>query len=97
MGRVAEAKPWYEKAIKLAPGRRDLRLALIGQLAQDQKYAEAAAQYQALDRAEPNNPDTLKDWGDLVLRDPSRPAGRSQGRGGGDLAEAAGRQAQRRR
>ena len=34
MGRVAEAQPWYEKAIKLAPGRRDLRLALIGQLAQ---------------------------------------------------------------
>jgi tetratricopeptide (TPR) repeat protein len=74
LGRVAEAQPWYEKAIKLAPGRRDLRLALIGQLAQDQKYAEAAAQYEALDRAEPNNPDTLKDWGALVLRDPSRPA-----------------------
>ena len=76
MGRVAEAQPWYEKAIKLAPGGRDLRLALIGQLAQDQKYAEAAAQYEALDRAEPNNPDTLKDWGNLVLRDPSRPAAR---------------------
>src|SRR4029077_9231618 len=27
MGRVAEAQTWYEKAIKLAPGRRDLRLA----------------------------------------------------------------------
>ena len=64
---------WYEKAIKLAPGRRDLRLALIGQLAQDQKYAEAAAQYEALDRAEPNNPDTLRDWGALVLRDTSKP------------------------
>jgi tetratricopeptide (TPR) repeat protein len=73
MGRVAEAKTWYEKAIKLAPSRRELRLALIGQLAQDQKYAEAADQYQALDRADPNNPDTLKDWGALVLRDPSKP------------------------
>ncbi len=73
MGRVAEAQPWYEKAIKLAPGRRDLRLALIGQLAQEQKYAEAAAQYEALDRAEPNNPDTLRDWGILVMRDANRP------------------------
>ncbi len=73
MGRVAEAQPWYEKAIKLAPARRDLRLALIGQLAQDQKYAEAAAQYELLDRAEPGNPDTLKDWGNLVLHDPSHP------------------------
>ncbi len=62
MGRIAEAQPWYEKAIKLAPGRRDLRLALIGQMVGEQKYAEAAAQYEALDRSEPNNPDTLRDW-----------------------------------
>ena len=27
MGRAAEAQAWYEKAIKLAPTRRDLRLA----------------------------------------------------------------------
>jgi tetratricopeptide (TPR) repeat protein len=73
MGRTAEATSWYEKAIKLAPSRRELRLALIGQLAQDQKYAEAAAQYEALDRADPNNPDTIKDWGALVLRDASKP------------------------
>ncbi len=73
MGRAAEAKTWYEQAIKLAPSRRELRLALIGQLAQDQKYAEAAEQYQALDRADPNNPDTIKDWGALVLRDTSKP------------------------
>ena len=73
MGRVAEAQGWYEKAIKLAPSRRELRLALIAQLAQDQKYAEAAAQYEALDRSDPNNPDTLRDWGALVLRDPSKP------------------------
>src|SRR5262249_52341011 len=49
-----------------------LRLALIGQLAQDKKFAEAAAQYEALDKAEPNNPDTLRDWGGLVLRDTSK-------------------------
>ena len=38
---------------------------------QDQKYGEAAAQYEALDQADPNNPDTLRDWGALVLRDPA--------------------------
>ena len=74
MGRAAEAGPWYEKAIKLAPTRRDLRLALISQLASDQKFAEAALQYEALDQAEPNNPDTLRDWVRLVLRDNSKPA-----------------------
>jgi tetratricopeptide (TPR) repeat protein len=72
-GRAADARGWYEKAVKLAPTRRDLRLALIGQLVQDHKFADAAAQYEALDRAEPNNPDTLRDWGGLVLRDTSRP------------------------
>ncbi|MHB1558457.1 MAG: tetratricopeptide repeat protein, partial [Isosphaeraceae bacterium] len=73
LGRTAEAQPWYEKAIRLAPGRRDLRLALIAHLAQEKRLAEAAAQYEQLDRAEPNNPDTLKDWGNLVLSDPARP------------------------
>ncbi len=72
-GRSAEALPWYEKAIKLAPTRRDLRLALISQLVSDQKFAEAAAQYQALDQSEPNNPDTLRDWGGLLLRDNTKP------------------------
>ncbi len=73
MGRAAEAHVWFDKAVKLAPSRRDLRLALISQLAQDQKFAEAANEYQALDQAEPNNPDTLRDWGALVLRDASKP------------------------
>ena len=96
MGRVAEAQPWYEKAIKLAPGRRDLRLALIGQLAQDQKYAEAAAQYEALDQAEPEQPRHARATGaPWCCATPNRPAGRAQGRRGGDLAEAARGQAER--
>ncbi len=72
MGRAAEAQTWWNKAVKLAPSRRDLRLALISQLAQDQKFAEAAKEYEALDQAEPNNPDTLRDWGSLVLRDTTK-------------------------
>jgi tetratricopeptide (TPR) repeat protein len=73
MGRAAEAQTWYEKAVKLAPSRRELRLALISQLAGEQKFAEAAAQYQALDQSDPNNPDTLRDWGALLLRDTTKP------------------------
>ena len=73
MGRAAEAHVWFDKAVKLAPSRRDLRLALISQLVQDQKFGEAAKEYEALDQAEPNNPDTLRDWGALVLRDTTKP------------------------
>ncbi len=72
MGRAAEAQAWFDKAVKLAPSRRDLRLALISQLVQDQKFAEAAKEYEALDQADPNNPDTLKDWGALALRDTTK-------------------------
>ena len=73
MGRAAEAHAWFDKAVKLAPSRRDLRLALISQLVQDQKFAEAAKEYEALEQAEPSNPDTLRDWEPLVLRDTSKP------------------------
>ena len=72
MGRAAEAQAWFDKAVKLAPSRRDLRLALISQLVQDHKSAEAAHEYEALDRADPNNPDTLRDWGALALRDTTK-------------------------
>ena len=58
---------------------------------QDQKFAEAAAQYEALDQADPNNPDTLRDWGALVLRDTTKAAARAQGRRRRDLAQAARR------
>ncbi|MEX2138330.1 MAG: DUF1583 domain-containing protein [Pirellulales bacterium] len=71
--RVPEAQQWLEKALKLAPSRKDLRLAFIDQLVDDQRYAEAIAQYEALDKAEPHNPDHLREWGKLILRDTSRP------------------------
>lgn len=38
----------------------------------EQKYPEAIAQYEQLDKYEPNNPDTLRDWGRLILRDTKR-------------------------
>src|SRR5262249_4197982 len=66
-------RSWLEKGIAKAPSRRPLRQALIEQLVYEQKYAEAAAQYEAMDKADPNNPDTLREWGRLLLRDRSRP------------------------
>ena len=71
-GRVPEAQTWLEKAIKLAPSRKELRRTFIGQLVYDQRWPEAIAQYEALDKADPNNPDYLREWGQIILRDKSR-------------------------
>ncbi len=71
-GRVPEAQNWLEKAIKLAPSRKELRLTFIEQLVYDQRWPEAIAQYEALDKTDPDNPDYLREWGQLVLRDKSR-------------------------
>ena len=71
--RVPEAQVWLDKALKLAPSRKELRLAFIEQLVDDGRFPEAIQQYVALDKADPNNPDYLREWGKLVLRDTSRP------------------------
>ncbi|HZV06513.1 MAG TPA: tetratricopeptide repeat protein, partial [Gemmataceae bacterium] len=71
-GRMPEARSWLEKGIAKAPSRRQLRQALIEQLIFEQKFGEAAAQYEAMDKADPNNPDTLREWGKILLRDRSR-------------------------
>ncbi len=72
MGRGPEAQAWLEKGLKLAPKKKELRNALIGQLMYEQKYPEAIAQYEQLDKHEPNNPDTLRDWGRVILKDTAR-------------------------
>ena len=72
LGRGPEAQAWLEKGLKVAPRKKELRNALIGQLVYEQKYTEAIAQYEQLDKYEPNNPDTLRDWGRLVLKDATR-------------------------
>lgn len=71
--RVPEAQTWLEKALKLAPTRKELRLAFIDQLVDDQRYADAIKQYELLEKNEPNNPDYLREWGKLVLKDSSQP------------------------
>ena len=80
LGRAADAKLWFDKAVKLAPSRKELRLALVDQLVQEKKFTEAAAQYEAMAKADPNNPDILRDWGRLLLKDTGKPeAERKQG------------------
>ncbi|HEY4259400.1 MAG TPA: tetratricopeptide repeat protein, partial [Schlesneria sp.] len=68
-GRVPEAQVWLDKALKLAPTRKELRQTFIEQLVEDQRFSEAIAQYELLDKAEPNNPDILREWGKLILRE----------------------------
>lgn len=72
LGRGAEAQQWLEKGLKVAPSRKELRHALIAQLMYEQKFTEVIAQYELLDKYEPNNPDTLRDWGRLILKDTKR-------------------------
>jgi tetratricopeptide (TPR) repeat protein len=72
-GRAPEARSWLEKGIAAAPGNRALRQALIDQYVFEQNFAAAAGQYEAMDKADPNNPDTLREWGRLLARDPARP------------------------
>ncbi len=70
--RLPEAREWMEKALKLAPSRADLRKAFIDQLVDDQQIPEALKQYEQLVATAPGNPDHLRDWGKLVLKDKSR-------------------------
>lgn len=72
LGRGAESREWIEKALKAAPTNKELRFALISQLMFEQKFADVIAQYEQLDKHEPNNPDTLRDWGRVILKDTSR-------------------------
>ncbi|MFO0943583.1 MAG: tetratricopeptide repeat protein [Pirellulales bacterium] len=70
--RVPEAIVWLEKAIKLAPSRTDLRKTFIDLLAGEQRFNDANKQYQELLKAAPNNPDYLREWGKLVMRNRER-------------------------
>ena len=88
-GRAAEARTWLDRAVKLAPSRKELRLALIDQLVHERKFAEAAAQYEAISQADPNNPDVVRDWGRLLLRDTVAARSRAEAGRRGRLEPAA--------
>src|SRR5262249_20253571 len=72
-GRLPEAQKWLEKGIEVAPTRKELRQALIDQLIYEQKFSEAAGQYEVMAKNDPNNPDLLREWGKVILKDKTRP------------------------
>lgn len=69
LGRNSEAESWLESGLKIAPSKKELRRALILQYDYERKFHEAVAQFEQLDKYEPNNPDTLREWGRMVLKD----------------------------
>lgn len=72
-GRGAEALEWLEKAIERAPSDVSPRLALVdAYIAQDQ-LGDAAKQYEELVKMEPQNPDYLVRWGQIVFEDTKQP------------------------
>jgi tetratricopeptide (TPR) repeat protein len=71
-GRAPEAKTWLTKGVTAAPSHRGLRQALIDQFVVEQNFAAAEREYEAMDKANPNNPDILRDWGKLRLNDISK-------------------------
>ncbi|HSQ54318.1 MAG TPA: tetratricopeptide repeat protein, partial [Gemmata sp.] len=72
-GRVPEARTWLEKGLAASPNNRPLRQGLIDQYVFEQNFAAAAQQYEALEKADPGNPDTLREWGKVIMRDGARP------------------------
>lgn len=72
-GRGPEARKWYAMAVERAPSNRALREALIAELIEDRQFAEAAKEYEALAKLDPNNPDIARAWGQALLKDPGLP------------------------
>ena len=68
-GRLDEAKKTLLDATTKAPGDADVRLALIDVLVALGDNQSAAAQYEALSKDDPENPDYLLRWGQLLLED----------------------------
>jgi tetratricopeptide (TPR) repeat protein len=72
-GRAPDSQAWLLKALARAPSRTELRLALIEQWTLEGKFAQAIAQYEEIDKYDPNHPDYLREWGRLLLKDTARP------------------------
>ncbi|MBS0206479.1 MAG: tetratricopeptide repeat protein [Planctomycetes bacterium] len=71
-GRPADSQKWLQSGLTLAPSNKELRLALAGQLIVEQKFHEAARQYEQMDVHDPNNPDIIHEWGRIILKDGTR-------------------------
>ncbi|MAT16420.1 MAG: hypothetical protein CMJ46_14250 [Planctomyces sp.] len=70
--REDESEELLRKAIELAPSDTDLRNRLITQLIQTRDNDAAIKEYEKLNEIEPDNPETLRDWGLLIVLDRKR-------------------------
>lgn len=70
--RTPEALTWFRKAIERAPTNVEARQSLVESLASDGKYGDAATEMKALVEVEPDNPDFIVRWGELVYSDDER-------------------------
>ncbi|QDU79161.1 tetratricopeptide repeat protein [Polystyrenella longa] len=70
--REEDSEKMLRKAIELAPSDTDLRNRLISQLIQSRENEAAIAEYKKLNEIEPNNPETIRDWGFLIVLDRSQ-------------------------
>jgi tetratricopeptide (TPR) repeat protein len=64
-----QARTWLQKGLTLAPSNKDLRQSLINLLIEDRKFHDASEQFRELDKHDANNPDTLREWGKVLLKD----------------------------
>ncbi|MEM9656922.1 MAG: tetratricopeptide repeat protein, partial [Planctomycetota bacterium] len=70
--RMPEAAEWFRRAIEKAPSQSEPRLALVESLATADRYGDAAAEMEALVELQPDNPDYIVRWGELVFNDDKR-------------------------
>jgi tetratricopeptide (TPR) repeat protein len=70
--RLPEAETWFRKAIEKSPSTAEPRVALAEALVADEQYGKAADEMKALVEIEPDNPDYIVRWGELVLNDSGR-------------------------
>ncbi|MDR1383983.1 MAG: tetratricopeptide repeat protein [Planctomycetaceae bacterium] len=74
LGRTADAKELLIKTLEKSPSNAALRLALIDLYVNDREFDEADKQYAVIDKNEPNNPDTISQWGLVALENHKLPA-----------------------
>ncbi|MEO1524146.1 MAG: tetratricopeptide repeat protein [Planctomycetota bacterium] len=72
-GRLTEAKEILEASIERAPKDTEARLALINLLISQSSIAEASEQFEELTKNDPDNPDHLIRWGQVLLDDTEVP------------------------
>lgn len=70
--RLPEAEKWFRDAIAKAPSKAEPRLALVESLVTEGRYDQAAKETGELVELQPDNPDYIVRWGELVFSDLTR-------------------------